>query len=39
MIPPPTNFYQGDKINDEMGGTCGMHEREDKCIQSVSRKT
>jgi hypothetical protein len=36
----PTEFtkYQDDRIKDEMGGTCSMHCREEKCAQNFCRE-
>ena len=34
-----TRQYFGDQIEDEMGGACGTHGRQERCIQGFGGET
>jgi len=39
MICTFTKYYSGDQIENEIGGACSMHGREQGCIQGFGEET
>jgi len=33
-----TEYYQGDRVTDNMGGACSTHEGDEKCVQRFGEK-